>query len=379
MEACTIRMLHRQPGSDPVASSLLPHGRLESNREAGVSPFRHSGSNPEAGVWPQYSLKSLDLGPIHWSYLDSGTSSHSAPLVLLHAYPLHSAMWTTQLELLGKATRVIAPDLPGFGKSRSSQTAGTSDTNKNGCSLPGTDQVEETPSRSRTLMMNPCRSGTDQVENPASDGVELASSDALPSIDAYADAIVRFLDGLGVRRAIFAGLSMGGYIALALWRLHREHVAGLVLADTRASADSPAARDNRFRLIERLHAEGPAAAVDQFVPGLIGPTARSARPELIGQLRTWIMQNSVHGLVAAAQAMAQRADSTLLLPTINVPSVVIVGEEDQFSPLAEAAAMAANIPTARLVRIPQAGHLTALEQPEAFAQAVTPLLAASPP
>ncbi|MBE3583385.1 MAG: alpha/beta fold hydrolase [Limnochordaceae bacterium] len=378
-------MLHRQPGSDPVASSLLPHGRLESNREAGVSPSRHPGSNPEAGVWPQYSLKSLDLGPIHWSYLDSGTSSHSAPLVLLHAYPLHSAMWTKQLELLGKATRVIAPDLPGFGKSRSSQTAGTSDTN---LTVPGGDFMADKSQTAGTsdANKNGCSlPGTDQVENPASDGVELASSDALPSIDAlasidaYADAIVRFLDGLGVRRAIFAGLSMGGYIALALWRLHREHVAGLVLADTRASADSPSARDNRFRLIERLHAEGAAAAVDQFVPGLIGPTTRSARPELIGQLRTWILQNSVDGLVAAARAMAQRADSTLLLPTINVPSVVIVGEEDQFSPPAEAAAMAANIPTARLVRIPQAGHLTALEQPEAFAQAVTPLLAASTP
>ncbi|HHV55554.1 MAG TPA: alpha/beta fold hydrolase [Firmicutes bacterium] len=259
-----------------------------------------------------------------WSYLDS--RSAGMPLVLLHAFPLQKAMWEEQVRLLEKAARVIAPDLPGFG-------------------------------------------GTPMTGVP---GLELSS------LDAYADAVVHFLENLGVRRAVFGGLSMGGYIVLATWRRHRERVAGLILADTRATADSPAARENRFRLVERLKAEGPAAAVEQFVPRLIGPTSRTRRPDLITQLRDWIMQNPVEGMIAASLAMAARPDSTELLPTINVPTVVIVGEEDEFSPPAEAEAMAARIPGATLARIPEAGHLTALEQPEAFAEAVRPVLAALP-
>lgn len=256
------------------------------------------------------TVKELAAGGITWSYRElegSGT-----PLLFLHAFPLQKAMWEPVLDRL-EGQAALALDLPGFG---------------------GSSPVPETPSMAR-----------------------------------YAAGIAALLEALGLERVVLCGLSMGGYLAFALWRHQRERVAGMILADTRAGADTPQAREGRFSLIARLKEEGSRAAVANL-PNLVGPTTREGQPGLLEKLERWVVANPAEGIAAASQAMAERPDSTALLPEIQVPALVVVGEEDGVTPPEEAKAMAAALPQADLVRIPAAGHLTALEQPDAFAHAV---------
>lgn len=256
----------------------------------------------------------LTAGGFTWSYRE--VEGAGIPVLFLHAFPLQKAMWEPVMDRLeGRAA--LAVDLPGFGGSR---------------------PVPETP-----------------------------------SMAGYAAGIVAFLEALGLERVVLCGLSMGGYLAFALWRGHRERVAGMILADTRAGADTPQAREGRFSLIARLEKEGSRAAAGSL-PSLLGPTTRELNPGLLQELEGWVLANPAEGIAAASQAMAERPDSVALLPEVQVPALVVVGEEDGVTPPEEAEAMAAGLPRADLVRIPAAGHLSALEQPGAFAQAVMDFL-----
>ncbi|MBO9361709.1 MAG: alpha/beta fold hydrolase, partial [Thermoflexus sp.] len=157
-----------------------------------------------------------------------------------------------------------------------------------------------------------------------------------------------------------------------------ERVRGLILADTRHQADTPEARANRYALIERIRREGTAAAVEAFLPLLLGATTRREHPERVERLRRKMMTHPAAGLIGALQAMAERPDRTELLPQIRVPTLVIVGEEDEVTPPEVARQMAEAIPSAQLVVLPSAGHLANVEAPEAFNEAVRTFLGQLP-
>jgi 3-oxoadipate enol-lactonase len=236
-----------------------------------------------------------------------------APLLLVHGFPLDHSSWAPQLEVFGRTRRVLAPDLAGFGDSEG---------------------------------------GHD-------------------SLEAHADDLARLLDHLGVPRVVLAGLSMGGYIALAMWRRHPERIAGLVLADTRSAADSPEARSRRAALAEKVLAEGVTPLLGTVRGGLL---SAAAPQRVVDAVTATISRQRPAGVAAALAAMAARPDSGPALTTINVPTLVIVGTEDTITPPADSEALAAAIGGGTLARVPRAGHLSNLEEPGAFNAALRAFL-----
>ena len=243
------------------------------------------------------------------------------PVVLLHAFPLNRQMWNPQLGALQQAGfSPIAPDLPGFGES------------------PPTGPAD---------------------------------------LEHFARAVLRTLDELHVGRAAWVGLSMGGYVLFRVLALAPERVAAVVLADTRAEPDSPEARARRFDQASRVATSGPQALADGFVETALGATTRSQRRRVVEQVRALVLAASPAGIVHALHAMAARPDSTPLLGCVQVPALVIVGQEDSLTPPAVARAMAERIPGGRWVEIAGAGHLPNLEAPEAFNEALLNFLQAA--
>lgn len=240
-------------------------------------------------------------------------------VVLLHAFPLNGRMWQPQLDGLSAYGRLLAPDFPGFGRS------------------------------------------------PVAGGV--------PSLEEYATAVVALLDRLQVRDVVVVGLSMGGYVGFRMVEALGSRLAGLVLADTRANADTPEAARGRETLAAAVEREGVEAAVDQFLPKVLGETSRANKPGLVEEVRSIMMENSVAGVAGALRALGRRPDSTAMLAGIGCPVVCVVGAEDTLTPPDVARAMADAVPNGRLAVIPGAGHLANLEAAEAFNAAVVSLLA----
>ncbi len=221
-------------------------------------------------------------------------------------------MWRPQLEAVPAAWRFIAPDLRGFGQS--------------------------------------------EVGDPA-----------LPaSVEGYARDVVWLLDQLGVGTAVIAGLSMGGYVAFALLRLVPERVAGLVLADTRSEADDETARASRDGMADTLARGGAAAVFDRMLPGLLGVTTRSSRPDVVERVRRLALAQRPEAIRSAIQSMKSRLDSTPLLGGVGCPTLVVGGDEDQITSEDSVRRMHGQIPGAALAVIEKAGHLSNLEQPELF-------------
>lgn len=255
---------------------------------------------------------------LQWRERGSGP----ATLLLVHGYPLSSAIWDAQLEAVPPGWRFLAPDLPGFG-----------------------DSPPPPPPRHAWTM------------------------------DDYADELAGFMERLGVSRAVVCGLSMGGYAAFRLWARHPARMAGLVLTNTRALPDTPEARQTRRANAERAEREGVAPLVEAMLPKLVAAETLAGRPEVVMKLRSIMMASSVAGVVAALGAMAERPDSTPLLPRIDVPALVVAGAEDPFAPPAEMSAMAEAIPGAELVVLPRVAHLSCMEDAAAFNAALTRFLA----
>ncbi|MGH3341406.1 MAG: alpha/beta fold hydrolase [Carbonactinosporaceae bacterium] len=243
--------------------------------------------------------------------LHAELSGRGLPVVLLHAFPLSSVMWREQRSRLADACWVITPDQRGFG----------------GSPL-------------------------------GADG---------PSLDHCADDLAALLDRCRVGRAVVGGLSMGGYVVMAFLRRHPDRVRGVVLADTRAGADTEQARRNRERIASTILDEAnPRVLHDDVLPGLLGETTALTRPGVIDHVRGIIEDTSPPAVAWAQRAMAQRPGSFPTLRTADVPALVIVGEEDALSPPDDARAMAEALPRGTLVAIPGAGHLSALETPLEF-------------
>jgi len=242
------------------------------------------------------------------------------PAVLfLHAFPLGLFMWDAQAEALAASHRVIRFDARGFGA---------------------------TPPGVSLLTM----------ERIAEDGAAL-------------------LDHLGVGQAVVAGCSMGGYAAFAFARRHPERLRGLVLQDTRAGADTEEARGNRAALAEKVLREGAGAAVEAFLPRLVGETTHRERPELVARLRERMLLASPRGIADALAGLAARADSGPTLREIRVPTLVVCGAEDVLTPVAESEAIHRGVAGSRLEVIPRAGHLANLEDPEAVTTVLRSFLA----
>ncbi|MDQ1694946.1 MAG: hypothetical protein QOJ03_299 [Frankiaceae bacterium] len=233
------------------------------------------------------------------------------PLVLLHAFPLSSAMWLAQREALTDICRVITPDQRGFGGS--------------------------------------------------------PLGDDEPSLDVAADDVAALLDAKGLDRAVIGGLSMGGYVAMAFLRRHADRVQALVLADTKAGADPEPARQNRERIALAV-TQDPASTVlvDDVLPTLLGETTVQHRPHVVGRTKAFVQAAPAAAVAWAQRAMAARPDSLDALRSVAVPTLVIVGSEDRLAPPAEAETIAASVPGSRLEVLDRAGHLTAVEVPEEF-------------
>jgi 3-oxoadipate enol-lactonase len=264
-------------------------------------------------------MPTLDLDGRRLHYLDEGGGE--PVLLLVHGFPLSARMWEPQIVAFSDRYRIVAPDLSGFGDS------------------------EVPPERSAY------------------------------SIDAYADQVAGLAGGLGLDRVVLIGLSMGGYIALAVARRHPQILAGLVLADTRAEADSPEVKTRRSDQQVFL---GARKDVAPLVDGLLD-TLLSQRPaagqEVAERAGALMHAADANGWIGALEAMKQRPDATSGLAGIAVPTLVVVGEDDSITPPAAAEALAEGIPGARLILVPAAGHLANLENPEAFNQALGDFLA----
>jgi pimeloyl-ACP methyl ester carboxylesterase len=238
------------------------------------------------------------------------------PVVLVHAFPLDGRMWEAQRRGLGALTRVLVPDLPGFGAS--------------------------TGHRVR------------------------------PDLDCWADDLERRLAlSLGRGPVVLCGLSMGGYVALRLADRHPHRVAALVLADTRARADDATGRQARDRAIAAVRRDGVVGLVDDLVPRLVSGVAS---PAVRDRVRRLALDQSPEAVIAALEAMRDRPDSTPVLERLRVPVVVIVGEHDQLTPPPEAATTAAAAGDGTLHVIAGAGHLSSLERPDEFTAVVAGLL-----
>jgi len=195
-------------------------------------------------------------------------------------------------------------------------------------------------------------------------------------MERIADDAAALMDHLGLSQATIAGCSMGGYAALAFARRHPERLSRLVLEDTRAGADSPEAKKTRSTLAEKVRQQGAEAAADAFLPKLLGETTKREKPDLVERIRQAILATPPQGIVDALAGLGARADSFPFLKDIRVPTLVVCGEEDTITPVSDSEAMHEAIAGSRLVVVRRAGHLSNLEDPVAFNDAIRSFLEA---
>ena len=199
------------------------------------------------------------------------------------------------------------------------------------------------------------------------------------SIETYAGDLAALLDALGVDEVVLCGLSMGGYIAFEFLRRWRRRVRGLVLMDTRAEADTPEGKRARDAAAATAREGGASAIAESMLPKLVGPSTRTEAPEIVEQVRAMVTATPVPGIVGALGAMRDRPDSTEDLAGLDgLPTLILVGEEDEVIPPVRARAMAEAIPGARLVVVPGAAHIPPLERPTATTDAILDFLRAIP-
>ena len=256
------------------------------------------------------------INGIECGYDDIGTG---LPVLFAHAFPLNRTMWAPQVSALVERCRCICPDFRGFG------------------------------------------------ETAAQEPYTMAQ---------YADDLAALLDQLRIDQVVLVGCSMGGYVAFAFWSRHPARVRALVLADTRPGADTDEGRGLRRQLIKLARAEGATAVANLQVAKLVGKTTREKQPDTFDGVHRVMAQAKPDAIVGALEAMMSRPDSTPLLATITVPTLIVVGEEDVLTPVAESRAMHSQIPGSRLEIVASAGHLANMERPAAFNHVLTEFLGA---
>jgi 3-oxoadipate enol-lactonase len=260
-------------------------------------------------------MPSTRINNIEIAYDDQGSGP---AVVLIHGYPFNRSMWTEQTQSLADRFRVITLDLRGHGDSDASTGAST--------------------------------------------------------MQLMAEDVAQLMDQLGVERAVVGGLSMGGYVALAFYQLFPTRVEKLLLADTRAQADTDEGKATRAEQAQKILAEGMAPIVDTMLPKLISPDTVSKRPEVVKRVRDMMLHTKPEGAAAALRGMAEREDQTQRLSQINVPTLIIVGREDPITPAADSEKMHQLITDSELVVIENASHVSNIEQPEQFNRALRKFL-----
>lgn len=251
-------------------------------------------------------------------YDDVGTGG-GLPVLFVHAFPLNRRMWAPQVSALVERCRCVAADLRGFGES--------------------------------------------SVAPPY-------------SVEQYADDLAHLLDQLRIDKVVLVGCSMGGYVSFAFWRRHKERVRALVLADTKAGADAEEALERRRQLVDIARTQGSTAVANLQIASLIGKTSREKQPDTYDAVHRMMAQAQPEGLAGALEAMMLRPDSIPMLGTIDVPTLIVVGEEDVPTPAREARLMHDRIAGSRLEVISQAGHLANMERPAAFNHLLTEFVGA---
>jgi len=256
------------------------------------------------------------LNGIQLGYDEAG---EGPPVLLIHGFPLCRRMWDPQMQALAAAGfRAVAPDLRGFGESE-----------------PGT---------------------------------EAGSTDLL------ADDLIALLDHLGIRKAVVAGMSMGGYVMLNLLARYPQRFSAACFIVTRADADDETARGKRNHLIAEVDAGRPGAVPDAFTPLLFADQAVADRSGLVEKVHAWMAAASSPGLVLGLEAIRDRGDSSALLPRLSIPVLVMGAREDKAIPPEKSTDLAEHIPGARLCMLSDAGHMANIEQPDAFNSALLDFL-----
>ncbi len=254
--------------------------------------------------------------------IDVEVRGEGPAVLFIHGYPLDRSIWAHQLAALEGWCRV-APDLRGMGRS---------------------------------------------------DAPDLGYS-----METYAADLAVLLDLLGVKEVVLVGHSMGGYVAFEFLRRWRERVRGLVLVGTRAEADTPDGRKARDAAAATAREQGAEAIADAMLPKMLGASTLAGSPATVGRVRSLMAATPVAGIVGALGAMRDRPDSTPMLPSLGgLPSLVVVGDEDEVTPPGQARAMADSIPGASLVVIRSAGHLPMLERPDETSDALLAFLQGLP-
>jgi 3-oxoadipate enol-lactonase len=231
------------------------------------------------------------------------------PVVLLHPFPSHHEFWHPVAAALESRYRLVLPDLRGHGDS----------------------EIGEGPA----------------------------------FMQKHASDIARMLDAAGIGQAAFVGCSIGGYILFEFWRRYRARMTALVLCDTRPQADNAEARANRLQAAAAVLEQGTEPFIEAMIPKLLGRTTVSTRPDLVAGARAMMRKMSAEDISQVQRGMAERPDSVADLKTINVPTLIVIGEEDVLSAVADGELVRQNIAGSQLKVIPKAGHYAAWEQPEA--------------
>jgi 3-oxoadipate enol-lactonase len=254
------------------------------------------------GPTPPHRLRGDDAEIDYWILGDGPV------LVLLHPFPAHHEFWLPVAEALASRYRLILPDLRGHGESGAG-------------------------------------------EGPA-------------TMAKHAADVVRVMDDAGVGRAPLIGVSIGGYLLFEVWRMHRGRVAALGLCNTKAPADNPEARAARLQAANDVLQRGIEPFLQSMVPRLFGKTTRETRPDLIESALRMMRQMLPEDIAQVQRGMAERPDSTDTLKTINVPTLLVTGDEDMMTGIKEAELMRQHIAGSQLRVIPKAGHYSPWEQPE---------------
>ncbi|REJ92935.1 MAG: alpha/beta fold hydrolase [Planctomycetota bacterium] len=261
-------------------------------------------------------MPTVSIGDVRLNVVEEGSGR---PLLFVHGFPLDHTMWRAQIEHFANTHRVIAPDLRGFG---------------------GSDVTE----------------GTVGMEQ-------------------FADDLGALLTELEVTEPVsFCGLSMGGYIAWQFFERHRDRLGSLILCDTRAEADTEEAQSTRHGLAAKVLKEGPDFIARTMPAKLFSTRTREERPDIVDTVQAVIRSTSSAGIAAAARGMAERPDATGLLPQIDLPALLIVGEEDAISTVDEMLEIATRMPAAEFKVIEAAGHMAPLEDPAAVNSAIETFL-----
>ena len=242
------------------------------------------------------------------AYSDDGSG---IPIILLHAFPLHRKMWEAQVAAWRLHYRVIAPDFPGFGES--------------------------------------------------------VPRDEESRMESFADDILRLIESLFLSvPVVLTGLSMGGYVAFEFARKYPERLRALILVATQPVNDSEQARQARYEMADLVRREGTGILIERMLPRLLGKTSREARPKVVETVRQLILANPAKGVAKACYGLASRRDSTPVLASIQVPTLIVAGDEDPIIPERQLQIMQKEIPRAQLAVIKGSGHLVNLEQTEEF-------------